>query len=83
MSDLLREAVEQLAKALPESEQNALGARLLSALAADERDGAKALRVTAERLEELAEHILARNQVGDTGVLASKSTGTTRRKAAV
>jgi hypothetical protein len=64
MTKLLEQAFNEAAK-LPEAEQDALAARLLAELAAED-DFDRAIAATADKLADLAREALAEHRAGQT-----------------
>lgn len=72
MSELLRKAFEKLEKELPEHEQEMLGKWFLSMLETDERVWLAQFQASADKLEKLADKVLAEYAAGETELLDRK-----------
>jgi hypothetical protein len=72
MSDLLRKAFEKMESELPEFEQDAIARYFLALLESDERDWEAQFRASTDKLEKLAEKVLAQYEAGETELLDLK-----------
>jgi hypothetical protein len=72
MSDLLRKAFEKLESELPEFEQDALAKELFQFLESDERVWDAQFLATADKLDKLADRVLAQCNEGETEPLDPK-----------